>query len=68
MESFEKDQMLSVKEASYLLGASVDSVRRWIKRGELKAWKFPDAKDGAGNESWRIRQSEIDRFIRRNEA
>ena len=67
MDSFEK--MYSVKEAAAILGASVDSVRRWIKRRELKAWKFPCPKKRFKRsfEVWRIAYSELIRFMKRNE-
>jgi excisionase family DNA binding protein len=67
MNSFEK--MYCVKEAADILGASVDSVRRWIHRRELKAWKYPcHQKRGRRTfEVWRIAHSELIRFMKRNE-
>jgi excisionase family DNA binding protein len=38
MDSSEK--WYSVKEAAHLLSVSVDSVRRWIRRGLLKALRL----------------------------
>jgi len=39
MDSWEK--MYSVKEVSDIFGISSDSVRRMIRRGEMKSWRLP---------------------------
>lgn len=45
---------------------SVDSVRRWIRNGELKAFRFPKAtsKRKRRFETFMIAESERERFIR----
>jgi excisionase family DNA binding protein len=68
MVPFEK--MYSVKEAAAILGVSPDTVLRLIRRGHLKAWKLP--KSGSPRkrqyESYRIPESELLRFMKRNAA
>jgi excisionase family DNA binding protein len=68
MNSFEK--MYSVKEAAAVLGVSPDSVLRWIRKGCLKAWKFPSSGNRRKRqyECYRIPESELLRFIKRNAA
>jgi excisionase family DNA binding protein len=39
MDSWEK--MYSVKEVSAILGVSCDSLRRMLRRREMKAWRLP---------------------------
>jgi excisionase family DNA binding protein len=67
MDSFEK--MLTVKEAALsVLCVSPDTVRRLIRRGELKAWKLPGRSDRRKRkfEVYRIAYSELTRFMKRN--
>lgn len=67
MESFEK--MYSVKEAAAILSIHPCTVLRLIRRGELKGWKLPSpgSRRKRQYEVWRIPESELRRFIRRNE-
>jgi excisionase family DNA binding protein len=68
MDSDEK--WLSVKEVSALLGWSVDTIRRLVDRGYLKAIVLP-CKSGRRKRiyrSMRIAKSEIERFIRAFQA
>ena len=66
MDSSEK--WYSVKEVSARLSVSVDSVRRWIKRGVLKAFRLPvkSSRRVRTYECFRIAESELARFIRAN--
>lgn len=48
---------LTPKEVSSLLQVSVYTVRRWIKDGELPAYKV--------GRLWRIDKVELDRWLRR---
>ena len=41
------EKWYSVKEVAGKLGVSVDSVRRWIRRGLLRAFKMPVRSIGA---------------------
>ena len=68
MGPFEK--MYSVKEAAAVLGVSPDSVRRYIRRGEIRAWKLPSPghRRKRRYECWRIPESELLRFMKRNAA
>lgn len=50
---------LSLKEASQIIGVSVDTVRRAIKAGSLKAFQL-----NRSGGIYRISTEEIDRFIR----
>jgi excisionase family DNA binding protein len=49
------DELLSIKQAAELLGVSVDTVRRRIKNGSLKA----ELMDGPHGKYYGIRASEI---------
>jgi len=66
METSEK--WLAVKEVSGLLGWSVDTIRRLIARGELRAIKLPMKTNRRRRVyvSMRIAQSEVNRFIYAN--
>ena len=68
MESFEKQY--SVKEAAVILGYERDTVLRRIRKKLLKAWKLPNADIRRRKrewESWRISESELRDFMKRNE-
>lgn len=62
MESFEK--MYSIKEAGAVLDVSRDSVVRLIRRGKLKAVHFPRMGGRGVNRGRRVRQSELQRFLK----
>jgi excisionase family DNA binding protein len=53
-----EDPLLTVEDVARRLSVHVDSVRRWIRSGELVAL------DLGGAAGYRIAQSELDRFIR----
>lgn len=60
------EKWYSVKEVSGKLGWSVDTIRRVVDRGEMKALMLTIRSNvrKRGYRSLRIPQSEIDRFIR----
>jgi excisionase family DNA binding protein len=64
MDSSEK--YYSVKEVSGILGWSVDTIRRLVDRGFLKALTLPRASGRRSRiyRSMRIAKSELDRCIR----
>jgi len=66
MDSNEK--WLSVKEVAALRGVSSDTVRRWIQRGFVRAFKFPNRSNRRPRvyECFRISEGELERFTRAN--
>lgn len=56
----EHQSFLTPQEVSELLRVSVYTVRRWIKDGDLPAYKV-----GRG---WRISETEIDEWLRDNQS
>ena len=56
----EHKTFLTPQEVSDLLRVSVYTVRRWIKEGDLPAYKV-----GRG---WRISESDIDSWLRKNQT
>jgi len=67
MDSNEK--WYSVKEVSARLSVSCDSVRRWIKRGQLRALRLPSEAPKRAEPKrvficYRISESEMRRFER----
>lgn len=58
--SSEHQSFLTPQEVSELLRVSVYTVRRWIKDGDLPAYKV-----GRG---WRISETEIDKWLRDNQS
>jgi len=59
METHEK--WYSVKEVSAILGWSVDTIRRLIRRGHLRAVQLPGVK--GGNAYYRVSDRAIKRFL-----
>jgi excisionase family DNA binding protein len=53
-----QDTLLTVEDVAKRLAVHVDSVRRWIRNGELQAI------DLGGAAGYRIPQAELDRFMR----
>ena len=51
--------MLTVEEVAKFFGVSAKTVRKWIVRGDLKAFKL--------RQFYRIKEAELQRFIQRNE-
>lgn len=56
MQLTEQQPFLTPQEVSVLLRVSVYTVRRWIKEGDLPAYKM-----GRG---WRISEGELDDWLR----
>jgi len=56
----QQQSFLTPQEVSELLRVSVYTVRRWIKDGNLPAYKV-----GRG---WRISETEIDEWLRNNQS
>ncbi len=57
MQSMEK-KVLSLKEAAQILGCSIDTIRRAIQSGSLRAFQI----NKAGK--WKILTEELDRFMK----
>lgn len=57
--SIEQQPFLTPQEVSALLRVSVYTVRRWIKEGDLPAYKI-----GRG---WRIRETDIDHWLNQHQ-
>jgi excisionase family DNA binding protein len=64
MDSNEK--WYSVKEVAALRGVSCDTVRRWIQRRLLRAFKFSERSNKRRRvyDCFRVAESELDRFTR----
>jgi excisionase family DNA binding protein len=62
------ENWLSVKEVAAKWGVSCDTVRRWIQRKLLRAFKFPGRSNRRRrlNNCFRISEEELDRFTRAN--
>ncbi len=52
------DTLLTVEEVARRLGVHIDTVRRWIRSGELPAINL------GGPAGYRITQADLDRFIK----
>jgi excisionase family DNA binding protein len=52
------DRLLTVEEVAKQLSVHPDTIRRWIRSGEIKAVNL------GGPAGYRISQSELNRFIR----
>ena len=51
------DILLTVEEVSRRLGVHMDTIRRWIRRGELPAISL------GGSTGYRIAKADLDHFI-----
>jgi len=60
MHPTEQQSFLTPQEVSGLLRVSVYTVRRWIKDGDLPAYKI-----GRG---WRIREPDIDQWLSQHQS
>ena len=58
IHSMGEKKVLSIKEAAEILDVSVDTIRRAIKSGSLKAFQI----NKAGN--WKITIEELERFMK----
>ncbi len=52
----EQDEWLSVEEIAHTLKMDVETVRNWIRRKQLKAYRF--------GRDYRIRRQDFDTFVR----
>lgn len=57
------ERLLTVPEVADQLRVTPDTVRRWLAEGKMKGAKF-----GGDRAGWRVRPSELERFIRESEA
>ena len=56
------DRLLTVEEVAQMLSVHDETIRRWIRSGELVAI------DLGGPAGYRIAQSELDRFIKERQT
>lgn len=54
----EQERLLTVQEVAQQLRASPDTVRRWLRQGRLHG-----VRPGGDRLGYRIRQSDLDRFL-----
>jgi len=68
MLKVDETRWYSVKEVSNILGWGVDSIRRWIRRGHLQAFRGPSEKKRGKRQFWceRVQGEELNRFIEGN--
>lgn len=59
-----KTQLLTVTEAAERLRMHPETVRQLLRRGDLVGIKMRSANRGG---TWKIRETEIERFLNRNE-
>jgi excisionase family DNA binding protein len=57
------DDLLTVAQVAALLHAHPETIRRWLSAGRLQGIRL-----GGDRLGWRIRSSEIERFISVNEV
>ena len=57
-----EERLLTVKEVAAQLRVHENTVLSWLKRGQLRGSRLGGTKSG-----WRIRASEIDRFLQERE-
>ena len=57
-----EDTLLTVEDIAKRLSVNINSVRRWIRSGDLVAIEL------GGAAGYRIAQSELDRFIRERQT
>lgn len=56
----QQDEWLSVEEVANLLKMDVETIRKWIRRKQLKAYKF--------GRDYRIRRDDFDKFVKERES
>ena len=57
----------TVKDVAYLLGVDDETVRRWIRTGELECCEIPINR-GCGDNGYRITASMVERFMERHQS
>jgi excisionase family DNA binding protein len=58
---YEREEWLSPKQLSNELGVNLNSVYRWIKSGELRAYDL--SMGPMGKTYYRIRKSDVDKWL-----
>jgi excisionase family DNA binding protein len=58
----EYERMLTVKEVAERLRVHVGTVRHWLEKKELSGIKL------GGQAGWRVRESELERFLKARES
>jgi excisionase family DNA binding protein len=53
-----EEKLLTVRQAAERLSVHAETIRRWLAAGRLHGTKL-----GGGPAGWRIRESELDRFL-----
>ncbi len=56
MEVIILDKLLNTKEVANIVGVTENTVREWLRHGDLKAIKI--------NKSWKISQTDLEAFIK----
>lgn len=54
--------MLKVAQVAERLQVHADTVKRWLRAGDLKGFRL-----GGNRAGWRVRESELERFVKRRE-
>ncbi len=57
-----QERYLTVEQAAEVLQVQPHTIRRWLRDGRLVGSRL-----GGNRAGWRIRESEIDAFVRRHE-
>ena len=57
-----EERLLTVPEVAERLQVHANTVRRWLASGRIRGAKYGGDKTG-----WRVRPSEVERFIRESE-
>jgi excisionase family DNA binding protein len=57
------DKMLTVVQVAEWLQVHPDTVKRWLRDGNLKGFRL-----GGNRAGWRVRESELERFVRDREG
>jgi excisionase family DNA binding protein len=57
------DSLLTVEQVAAYLGMNPETIRRWLRKGTLRGF-LP----GGKRSGYRIRQSELDRFVAEREG
>jgi excisionase family DNA binding protein len=63
MVTMTEDRLLTVDEVAERLRVSAFSVRNWLRAGQIKGFRAGGTKAG-----WRIRESELQRYIAEREG
>jgi excisionase family DNA binding protein len=59
----DEDRLLTVPEVAQLIGAQPETVRRWLRAGELRGFQ-----PGGKRLGYRVRESELRRFLAKREG